>query len=151
EIRDFAPDLNFGVTLIPERKPGSGHRSWGGGFDIEIPKGSDHPEAAWKFVKFMTSKKPQKYWATHTFDNVANIAAAEATAKSSDLSKEEQMVYSMAAKSVEHNVMTPRPLKAPNFTNKVNPILDNSLHGKIPPQQAVEKAQKLVEKLLQGN
>ncbi|HET7628130.1 MAG TPA: ABC transporter substrate-binding protein [Bacillales bacterium] len=151
QIRDYAKDLNFGVTLMPEFKPGSGHTSWGGGFEVEIPKGSKHPDAAWEFIKYLTGKQAQKYWAVHTFDNVANIEAAKAAGDSPKLNDESQMVYKVATESVKNNVVTPYPLKAPNFLDKVNPPLDKALLGQMPVEKALNQAQHAVEQSIKAN
>lgn len=144
QLKDYAKNLNFGVALMPSYKPGSGHTSWGGGFEAEIPKGSKHPKAAFQFLKYLTGKKAQEYWASHTFDNVANIKGAEEASKDPHMSKTAQMVYKMATESVKHNVMTPLPLKAPDFNNKVSPLLDKALHGQMSVKAALDKAQQEV-------
>lgn len=151
QIRDYAKNLNFGVALMPEYKPGSGHTSWGGGFEAEIPKGSKHAKAAYQFIKYLTGKKAQEYWAANTFDNVANIKGAEAAAKDPKLSKTGQKVYKLATESVKHNVMTPLPLKAPDFGNKINPLIDKALHGKMPVKAALNKAQKEIVNEIKQN
>jgi len=69
-IARFGPDLDFGVAPGPvprERleqtlggKPGRFHGeppfiTWSGGFSYAIPRGAEHPEEAWEFIKWMTS------------------------------------------------------------------------------------------------
>ncbi len=66
QIRDYAPDLDFGVAMLPEKEEGNGHTSWGGGFVAEIPEGSSHPEEAWEFIKYLTDKEAQEYWLSKT-------------------------------------------------------------------------------------
>ncbi|AGB41686.1 ABC-type sugar transport system, periplasmic component [Halobacteroides halobius DSM 5150] len=52
------PNLDFGVALLPKSEDGS-HSSFAGGELIAIPKNSDYPKAAWKFIKYALSKKVQ--------------------------------------------------------------------------------------------
>ncbi|MCX8052429.1 MAG: ABC transporter substrate-binding protein [Armatimonadetes bacterium] len=52
EIRQYAPNLEYGIGYIPAPPDGERHSSWVGGWCIAIPKGSKHPEAAWEFIKW---------------------------------------------------------------------------------------------------
>lgn len=64
-IARYAPDLDFGVAPAPvpdERFRGEGKFAgkdrfvtWTGGFSLAIPQGARNPEAAWRFIKFMSS------------------------------------------------------------------------------------------------
>ncbi len=65
-IARFGPDLDFGVVPAPVPADRLNHRgrfkdekdtfiTWAGGFSYAIPRGSEHPEQAWEFIKWMTS------------------------------------------------------------------------------------------------
>lgn len=151
QIRDYAPDLDFGVAMLPEKEEGSGHTSWGGGFVAEIPEGSSHPEEAWEFIKYLTDKEAQEYWAVKNFDNMANIEAAEAAAKNPEMPEKDRVVYKMAVDNMQNTLLTPYPLLAPDFPNLLNPEIDNALLGKKQPEQALKDAQAAVEKLVEDN
>lgn len=151
QIRDFAPELDFGVAMLPEREPGNGHTSWGGGFVAEIPEGSSHPEEAWEFIKYLTDKEAQEYWAVNNYDNVANVEAAESAAKSSEMPEKDQVVYQMAVDNMEHTLLTPTPLHAPDFPTLINPEIDNVMLGNKTPEQALKDGQAAVEQLVQEN
>ncbi|WP_366248464.1 ABC transporter substrate-binding protein [Terribacillus aidingensis] len=149
QIRDYAPDLDFGVAPLPEKTSGSGHTSWGGGFVAEIPKGSSHPDEAWEFIKYLTDTEAQEYWAVKNFDNVANIEASESAATSDELSDKDQMVYEMAAQNLNDTLLTPMPAYAPDYVNLINPQLDAILLENKPAQEALDKAQQDVEELVE--
>ncbi|MCM3712270.1 ABC transporter substrate-binding protein [Sporosarcina luteola] len=149
QIRDYAPDLDFGVAMLPEREPGSGNTSWGGGFVAEIPQGSKHPEEAWEFIKHLTDVEAQEYWAVKNFDNVANIKAAENAAKNSEMPDKDKVVYQMAIDNMENTLLTPVPVHAPDFMNLVNPELDSILLGKKSIEQGLKDAQQSLEKLIE--
>ncbi|MCM3636110.1 ABC transporter substrate-binding protein [Sporosarcina luteola] len=149
QIRDYAPDLDFGVAMLPEREPGSGNTSWGGGFVAEIPQGSKHPEEAWEFIKHLTDAEAQEYWAVKNFDNVANIEAAENAAKNSEMPDRDKVVYQMAIDNMENTLLTPVPVNAPDFMNLVNPELDSILLGKKSIEQGLKDAQQSLEKLIE--
>jgi len=52
EIKQYAPNLDYGISYIPAPPDGERHSSWIGGWCLAIPKGSRHPEAAWRFIKW---------------------------------------------------------------------------------------------------
>lgn len=52
-IRRHRPDLEFGVAPFPCVEGVPGPRSMIDGDVIAIPRGSRHPEAAWKFIQFV--------------------------------------------------------------------------------------------------
>lgn len=69
-IARFGPDTDFGVAPAPvpqDRldqtlggKPGRFHGmkpyvTWAGGFSYAIPRGANHPDEAWEFIKWMAS------------------------------------------------------------------------------------------------
>ncbi|WP_088006182.1 ABC transporter substrate-binding protein [Indiicoccus explosivorum] len=151
QIRDYAPDLNFGVAPIPEYEPGNGFTSWGGGFVAEIPKGSDSPEAALEFMKYLTDVEAQTYWAVQNFDIVANREAAELAAQSEEFSEDGRMVYEAGTENMEHTILTPVPTVAPDFYTLVNPEVDEFLLGEQTAEEALQNAQEAVEALVEQN
>lgn len=52
EIKQYAPNLDYGVGYIPAPADGEAHSSWVGGWCMAIPKGSRHPDAAWEFIRW---------------------------------------------------------------------------------------------------
>ncbi|MDN7245111.1 ABC transporter substrate-binding protein [Planococcus shenhongbingii] len=151
QIRDYAPDLNFGVVELPEYEEGNGNTSWGGGFVAEIPEGSKNAEAAWEFIKYLTDVEAQEYWAVKNFDNIANIEAAEAAAKSDEFTEDGTMVYEMAVENMEQTLLTPVPVIAPDFSSLINPNMDEFFLGSMTSKEALEKSQTDVENLIKKN
>lgn len=142
QIRDFAPDLDFGVAPVPERVKGNGHWSWGGGFVAEIPKGSKHVEEAWEFLKWLGGRQAQEYWAVKNFDIIANIEAAEAAAQSGEFDDKGKEVYQMAVDNMEWTVLTPVPLWAADYSPLKSAQIDAALLGQISAEDALAKAQE---------
>ena len=52
EIKQYAPNLDYGIGYLPAPPNGEAHSSWVGGWCIAIPKGSKHPKEAWEFIKW---------------------------------------------------------------------------------------------------
>lgn len=145
QIAEYAPDMNFGVAPLPELEPGNGNTSWGGGFVLEIPAGADNPEASWEFMKYLTDNYAQEYWATHNFDSVANIEAAENALSSEKLDEKGQEVYQVAVDNMENTILTPIPIEMPDILSIINPELDRIYLGEKTPQEALDDAQEMAE------
>ncbi|MFS0613446.1 ABC transporter substrate-binding protein [Lederbergia ruris] len=150
QIRDYGEDMDIGVAPLPKREgyPGE-HTTWGGGFVAEIPYGAKHPEASWEFLKYLASQDAQEYWAVQNFTNVPNIKASEAAAKNEELSELGQTVYQASVDNLNNTVRTPAPLEAPDYLSVINPEIEKALLGEQSAEEALNKAQKAVEKLIE--
>lgn len=65
-VARYAPDLDFAIAPPPSPKERIAHTgrfandkddhiTWTGGFSLAIPKGTQHPKEAWKFIQFLSS------------------------------------------------------------------------------------------------
>jgi len=52
DIKEYAPNLDYGLTFIPAPPDGEQNSSWVGGWCLAIPKGSKHPKEAWEFIRW---------------------------------------------------------------------------------------------------
>lgn len=145
KVRDFAPDKNYGVALMPALEEGGEHYSWGGGFSVEIPYGAKDVAGSWEFAKFITSKESQVYWASQVYDTVANIEASQ------DPSLMEIPVFEAALEAMPTTVVTLDRLTAPGASDIVLPYLDEIILGNKTPQEALDEAQAQVVQLVEDN
>lgn len=152
QIRDYGEDMNVGIAPLPNREGHSDENlTWGGGFVAEIPYGAKNPEASWEFLKYLAGPEAQEYWAVQNFTNVPNIEASEAAANSDELSELGQTIYQAADENLTHTVRTPTPLEAPDYTSVIDPEIEKALLGEQSVEDALEKAQKAVEKLVESS
>ncbi|MEH7302710.1 ABC transporter substrate-binding protein [Neobacillus drentensis] len=145
QIRDSGTKMNFGVAPIPSFDKESKHWSDGGGFVAEVPKGAKHPKEAMEFIKYLTGEKAQKYWAEKNYDNVANIKGAEGALKG--LTGDSKIVYQEAVNALPYTTMSPVPTHYPDYQNRINPLVESATQGNLSPSEALEKAEKDVEKM----
>ncbi len=151
-LRENAPeDFNFGVAPLPEYEEGTGPWSWGGGFVLEIPYGAEYPEESYEFMKYLTSTEVQERFGANSFDIMANMEANENLVNHPDLDETGQMIYELAHSNLEHTVITPVPLTAPDFIPLVNGQIDEALLGNKSAQEALDDAQASVENLVEQN
>ena len=52
EIKQYAPNLDYGLGCIPAPTDGERHSSWVGGWCMAIPKGSRRADEAWEFISW---------------------------------------------------------------------------------------------------
>ena len=149
ELRDYAEDLNFKVAPLPEKEPGSGHTSVGGGFVAEVPKGAANPEASYKFIEFLTNHDSQLYWAENNFDLVAHKEAGEAAANSEAFNEKDQEVYNMMIENMDDTLLTPQPSGAPDYVNSINPIFEGIVAGSKSVDGGLSEAQTELERLME--
>lgn len=65
-LREYAPDLNIGVTYLPVENEGDEPYSWSGGFAVGIPADAPNAEIAYEFMKFLTGPVGQKIYSVDT-------------------------------------------------------------------------------------
>ncbi|WP_223701381.1 ABC transporter substrate-binding protein [Sutcliffiella deserti] len=145
QIRDYGQDMEIGVAPIPAAEESTGNWSAGGGFVVEVPEGSDNPEEAMDFIKYLTGPEAQKYWAEKNYDNVANIEGSEAALE--ELDGQEKEVYGFMIENLEYTQLFPVPVDYPDYLDQVNPVIDQVLLGEVEPEDGLEKAEESVEKI----
>ncbi len=58
-LRQYAPNLEYGVAAWPSVKPGEVPFTIVEGDMLTIPRGSKHPREAWEFLKYVNSSNPE--------------------------------------------------------------------------------------------
>ncbi|MCC5895677.1 MAG: ABC transporter substrate-binding protein [Alkalibacterium sp.] len=151
-LRENAPeDFRFNVAPLPEREEGSGNWSWGGGFVLEIPENTSHPEESYEFIRHLTSTEVQEQFGMNSFDIMANVEANENLAEHAELDETGHMIYEMAHQNLEQTVITPVPLHAPDYHSLINTQIDAAFLGEKTAEEALEDAQNSVENLVEQN
>jgi multiple sugar transport system substrate-binding protein len=84
-IKQYAPDMKYGITYMPVPKTGDKPVTWAGGWSVVIPKGAKNPEEAWSFMKFFAGPDGQKVY-TKVSNHLPTLTAlaSDATLISSD-------------------------------------------------------------------
>ena len=151
QIKDYAQDFELGVAVLPEFTEGSGNTSWGGGFVVEIPYGAKNKDESWKFIEYLTERHAQTLWGALNFDNVANAEASKAVSESKELSKKDQEVYKILDENMKNTILTPTPIRMPNYFELVNPVLEDIILERIDIKKGLESIQKNLEDLYNEN
>ena len=65
EIKQYAPNLDYGISYIPAPANGEQHSSWVGGWCLALPRGSRHPKEGWEFIRWMCADEEGTNKAAH--------------------------------------------------------------------------------------
>jgi ABC-type glycerol-3-phosphate transport system substrate-binding protein len=64
-LAKFAPELDFGITVMPVPE-GAESATWAGGWSAVIPQGAKNPEGAWRFIQYFAGEPGQRTYTTET-------------------------------------------------------------------------------------
>jgi multiple sugar transport system substrate-binding protein len=65
-LPEFAPDIEYGLTVIPVPAEGDESATWAGGWSMVIPQGAANPEGAWRFMQYIAGEPGQRTYTTET-------------------------------------------------------------------------------------
>lgn len=143
-IAQYRPEMNFGVTEIPSFE-GDPTVSVAGSWWLGIPRGAQHPEAAWDFLQFSVQKDTQLEEIASRNDPLfpANIHAAY---DSSFISKPLVDVF-VRQMNFAHSP-TVVPLAHGVFWREFYGALERSVQGEQNPEDALLQAEITVQSAL---
>jgi multiple sugar transport system substrate-binding protein len=64
--REYAPDMDYGITYLPVPEEGMESATWAGGWSLVIPEGAQQPEAATQFLMFACGEPGQRIYTEDT-------------------------------------------------------------------------------------
>ena len=88
-MAEYAPDVDYGVTLIPVPEDGSESATWAGGWSGVIPQGAKNPEGAWRFLQYFAGEPGQRLYTTET----AHLPTIKALLDDADLFDERHLFF----------------------------------------------------------
>jgi multiple sugar transport system substrate-binding protein len=133
------PRMEWGIAPLPHN---GNPANWSGGFSLSIPAGAENPEAAWEFIKCMTSAEGQSSWARDTQAQPTNLEAARDPIL---LSNPLWAVVDESLQTSTGGVFVP---EYPNWNEQLDQRYERVWLGEITPQQALDEAQEAVEQAL---
>lgn len=136
EIKQYAPNLDYGVSYLPAPRDGEAHSSWVGGWCLAIPKGSKHREAAWEFIKWCCRDSK----GTEIAGKVQGLFPGYKNSPYFD-SIRNQEGYGEFLKIMEE-CRHQRPVMPAQafYMNSLNSAVDYAVYGRMTPRKALVKA-----------
>ena len=135
--------VNYGVATIPTLPNGKAYSAFGGGKAWVIPAGANHPEAAQKFVNFLTSTDQQKALYDKTNEVPANTEAREyAVGKNDELT-------AAVVKQFENAQPMPNISEMSTVWDPAATMLFDAVSGKKSAKDAADDAVKLIKETIE--
>ena len=135
--------VNYGVATIPTLPNGKAYSAFGGGKAWVIPAGANHPEAAQKFVDFLTTTDQQKALYDKTNEVPANTEAREyAVGKNDELT-------AAVVKQFENAQPMPNISEMSTVWDPAATMLFDAVSGKKSAKDAADDAVKLIKETIE--
>ena len=135
--------VNYGVATIPTLPNGKAYSAFGGGKAWVIPAGANHPEAAQKFVDFLTTTDQQKALYDKTNEVPANTEAREyAVGKNDELT-------AAVVKQFENAQPMPNISEMSTVWDPAATMLFDAVSGKKSSKDAADDAVKLIKETIE--
>jgi multiple sugar transport system substrate-binding protein len=65
-LKQYAPNLHYGITYIPVPQAGDTPATWAGGWSVVIPKGAKNAQGGWEFMKYFAGEQGQRTYTSET-------------------------------------------------------------------------------------
>ena len=135
--------VNYGVATIPTLPNGKAYSAFGGCKAWVIPAGANNPEAAQKFVDFLTSTDQQKAFYDKTNEVPANTEAREyAVGKNDELT-------TAVVKQFENAQPMPNISEMSTVWDPAATMLFDAVSGKKSSKDAADDAVKLIKETIE--
>ena len=135
--------VNYGVATIPTLPNGKAYSAFGGGKAWVIPAGANNPEAAQKFVDFLTSTDQQKAFYDKTNEVPANTEAREyAVGKNDELT-------TAVVNQFENAQPMPNISEMSTVWDPAATMLFDAVSGKKSAKDAADGAVKLIKETIE--
>ncbi|HET7615737.1 MAG TPA: extracellular solute-binding protein, partial [Bacillales bacterium] len=132
----------IGYSLVPK---GTEYAPELGNWLLAIPKGSEHKKAAFKFIKWATSKKVQTKMAAE-----GGVPVRKSVLTDPKLVKKHPYLPAVK-KGLENARWRPRTPLWSKMEHVLGTYLNLAVAGQMAPQEALDKAAKELEKVLKAN
>ncbi|UBV44276.1 ABC transporter substrate-binding protein (plasmid) [Deinococcus taeanensis] len=136
-LRVNAPNLQYGFVAVPtEDGKQDGLSSWGGGFNVEIPRSTRHPKEAYAFARYLATEGA-KVWAAEQND-LPGYQVARLANKNPNFVK--------LANNLKYTFVDTVPVYAPSFETAINKAVDDVLLRNKEAKDALDEAQAAIAK-----
>jgi len=140
-IQKYGAGLEWGAAPCPYADDGV-PATWSGGFSLVIPHGVGNPEGAWAFCRFILSEPAQRFMATSSNKLPALRAAGN------DPFFQQSAFWRLAIEQMKYSFYRPVTPVGAAINDEMYNAVEEVVHGKLTPQQALDAATVESQKLL---
>ncbi|HNT35070.1 MAG TPA: ABC transporter substrate-binding protein [bacterium] len=146
DIDRYRPDLDYGITILPQPDGGEYNCSWVGGWCLAIPRGAQNPRGAFELIRWLCAS-------SEGTTLVANaIGSTPGYRKSAAFEEARRDPRMRAFVEILENSRHQRPVMPAQafYMGELERAVDDALFGKKTPQQALADATARTQKELDG-
>jgi len=142
-LETYAPDLEYGITFMPQGPGAEPNQSWVGGWTVGMPKGVKNREPAWEFLEWITTGEGTNIiW--DTFGNFPGYKQSPAYEKiAQDPTK--KVFYDILVETKHQRPVMPAQAF---YAASLQRAVDSAIYGQKTPQQALDDASAETQKEL---
>ena len=140
-IQKYGAGLDWGAAPCPYADDGV-PATWSGGFSLVIPAVARNSDGAWAFCRFILSEASQRYMATSSNKLPALRSAAE------DPFFQGSAFWRLAIDQMQYSHYRPVTPVGSAINQEMWTAVDEVVHGKLSPQEALDVATRESQKLL---
>jgi ABC-type glycerol-3-phosphate transport system substrate-binding protein len=85
----YAPDIEFGMNVMPVPAEGDESVTWAGGWSVVIPQGAKNPEGAWRFMQYIAGEPGQRSYVA----DIGNLPTISSLLEDDELLGDEQHIF----------------------------------------------------------
>jgi len=143
-LAKFAPDIDYGLTVMPVPNEGDESATWAGGWSMVMPQGAKNPEGAWRFMQYITGEPGQRIYTTET----AYLPTISALLEDTSLFDERHLFFAQKLLPTAKN-RPPLPVGA-RYWDELTSAWQKIYLNKEEPSAALAMVKKRVQPDLQG-
>jgi multiple sugar transport system substrate-binding protein len=145
QIPEYAPDIEYGLTIIPVPAEGDESVTWAGGWSMVIPQGAKNPEGAWRFLQYIAGEPGQRSYATET----AHLPTFSSLLAEEDLFADPQHLFFAQTLLPTAKNRPPLPVGA-RYWNELTSALERIYLNQEEPAAALATVKQRVQPDLEG-
>jgi multiple sugar transport system substrate-binding protein len=143
-LAKFAPDIDYGLTVMPVTNEGDESATWAGGWSMVMPQGAKNPEGAWRFMQYIAGEPGQRTYTTET----AHLPTISALVEDTGLFDERHLFFAQQLLPTAKN-RPPLPVGA-RYWDELTSAWQKIYLNEEEPSAALAMVKKRVQPDLQG-
>ncbi|WP_052351708.1 ABC transporter substrate-binding protein [Deinococcus pimensis] len=141
-LAKYAPGMNYGMVRMPTPTGQTGAMtSWGGGFNVELPAGGQHPKEAYAFAKWFVTEGA-RIWAKEQNDFPAYKSASLGITSPA---------FRMMSANMKNTFVSVSPQYAPTYGTYIDKAVDEVLNRDVDAKKALDDAQTQIKRVIEEN
>jgi multiple sugar transport system substrate-binding protein len=136
DIERYSPDLDFGVTVLPQPEGGEYNSSWVGGWCLAIPRGARNPEGAFRVIKWLCTSPEGTTLVSRTLGSTPGYRKSPYLEEAGKDPRRKSFIEILENSKHQRPVMPAQAF----YMGELERAVDDALYGKKTPAEALRDA-----------